>query len=142
MAGYDWQAMTGLPEYIADVTDPLYWTIDRYIDLGPANVNKQIRKTVKDGIKKGARKVKETVTDLFTPKPTAQPIETYQLGGPFRRVLRKGVEEVVDKVSDKVQDYASRATKGILDLSEEAMARRAGAERHLTSIQRSRLRVF
>ena len=126
--GYDWQAMTGLPEYVADVTDPLYWTIDRYIDLGPVNVNKQIRKTVKDGVKKGARKVKETVTDLFTPKPTVQPIETYQLGGPFRRVLRKGVEEVVDKVSDKVQDYASRATKGILDLSEEAMARRA-AER-------------
>lgn len=122
--GYDWQAMTGLPEYIADVTDPLYWGIDRYIDLGPVNVNKQIRKTVKDEVKKGARKVKETVTDLFTPKPTVQPIETYQLGGPFRRVLRKGVEEVVDKVSDKVQDYASRATKGILDLSEEAMARR------------------
>lgn len=123
--GYDWQAMTGLPEYIADVTDPLYWTIDRYIDLGPANVNKQIRKTVKDGVKKGARKVKDTVTDLFTPKPTVQPIETYQFGGPFRRVLRKGVEEVVDKVSDKVQDYTSRATKGMLDLSEEAMARRA-----------------
>lgn len=126
--GYDWQAMTGLPEYIADITDPLYWTIDRYIDLGPVNVNKQIRKTVKDGVKKGASKVRETVTDLFTPKHTVQPIETYQFGGPFRRVLRKGVEEVVDKVSDKVQDYASKATKGILDLSEEAMARRA-AER-------------
>lgn len=122
--GYDWQAMTGLPEYIADLTNPLYWTIDRYTDLGPIKVNKQIRKTVKDGVKKGARKVKETVTDLFTPKPTVQPIETYQFGGPFRRVLRKGVEEVVDKVSDKVQDYASRATKGMLDLSEEAMARR------------------
>ena len=127
-AGYDWQAMTGLPEYIADVTDPLYGLTDRYLDLGPVNVNKQIRKTIKDGVKKGARKVRETVTDLFTPKPTVQPVQTYQFGGPFRRALKKGVEEVVDKVSDKVQDYASRATKGMLDLSEEAMARRA-AER-------------
>ena len=137
MAGYDWQAITGLPEYIADVTDPLYGLTDRYLDLGPANVNKQIRKTIKDGVKKGARKVKETVTDLFTPKPTVQPIETYQLGGPFRRALRKGVEEVVDKVSDKVQDYASRATKGILDLSEEAMARRtAEIEAHNAAIRK------
>ena len=137
--GYDWQAMTGLPEYIADVTDPLYWGIDRYIDLGPANVNKQIRKTVKDGVKKGASKVKETVTDLFTPKHTVQPIETYQFGGPFRRVLRKGVEEVVDKVSDKVQDYASRATKGILDLSEEAMARRTAEIEARTAAMRKEL---
>lgn len=75
--GYDWQAMTGLPEYIADVTDPLYWTIDRYIDLGPINVNKQIRKTVKDGVKKGAKKVKETVTDIFEP----QPATAYKFGG-------------------------------------------------------------
>ncbi len=124
-AGYNWQAMTGLPETIADLTNPLYIMTDRFVDLGPVNVNKQIRKTVKDGVKKGVSKVKETVTDLFTPKPTVQPIKTYQLGGPFRRVLKKGVEEVVDKVSDKVQDYASRATKGMLDLSEEAMARRA-----------------
>ena len=137
--GYDWQAMTGLPEYIADVTDPLYWTIDRYIDLGPVNVNKQIRKTVKDGVKKGARKVKETFTDLFSPKPTVQPIETYQFGGPFRRVIRRGVEEVVDKVSDKVYDYASRATKGILDLSEEAMARRAAEREALTTAMRKEL---
>lgn len=127
-AGYDWQAMTGLPEYLADVTDPLYGLTDRYLDLGPVNVNKQVRKTVKDRVKKGASKVKETVTDLFTPKPTVQPVKTYQFGGPFRRALKKGVEEVVDKVSDKVQDYASRATKGMLDLSEEAMARRT-AER-------------
>lgn len=86
--GYDWQAMTGLPEYIADVTDPLYWTIDRYIDLGPANVNKQVKKTVKDGVKKGSRKVKETVTDLFTPKPTVQPINTdimYRNGGTIKK---------------------------------------------------------
>lgn len=137
--GYNWQAMTGLPEYIADVTDPLYWGIDRYIDLGPVNVNKQIRKTVKDGVKKGSRKVKETVTDLFTPKHTVQPIETYQFGGPFRRVLRKGVEEVIDKVSDKVQDYASRATKGILDLSEEAMARRTAEIEARTAAMRKEL---
>lgn len=136
MAGYNWQALTGLPEYLADVTDPLYGLTDRYLDLGPINVNKQIRKTVKDGVKKGARKVKETVTDLFTPKPTVQPVQTYQLGGPFRRVLKKGVEEVVDKVSDKVQDYASRATKGMLDLSEEAMARRAAErEAHMAALR-------
>lgn len=73
--GYDWQAMTGLPEYVADVTDPLYWTIDRYLDLGPANVNKQVRKTVKDGVKKGVKKVKETVTDIFEPQPA-----TYKFG--------------------------------------------------------------
>lgn len=78
-AGYDWQAMTGLPEYIADVTDPLYWTIDRYLDLGPVNVNKQIRKTVKDGVKKGVKKVKETFTDIFEPQPA------YKFGGTVNR---------------------------------------------------------
>ena len=138
-AGYDWQAMTGLPETIADLTNPLYIMTDRFVDLGPIKVSKQINKTVKDGVKKGARKVKETVTDLFTPKPTVQPIETYQLGGPFRRALRKGVEEVVDKVSDKVQDYASRATKGILDLSDEAMARRTAEIEARTAAMRKEL---
>lgn len=81
--GYDWQAMTGLPEYVADLTNPLYWTIDRYVDLGPVNVNKQIRKTVKDGVKKGARKVKETVTDIFEPQPA------YKFGGTVNRFKYK-----------------------------------------------------
>ena len=86
--GYDWQAMTGLPEYVADLTNPLYWTIDRYTDLGPIKVNKQVKKTVKDGVKKGARKVKDTATDLFTPKPTIQPINTdimYRNGGTIKK---------------------------------------------------------
>lgn len=79
--GYDWQAMTGLPETIADLTNPLYWTVDRYVDLGPVNVNKQIRKTVKDGVKKGASKVKETITDIFEP----QPATAYKFGGAVNR---------------------------------------------------------
>lgn len=79
MAGYDWQAMTGLPEYIANVTDPLYGLTDRYLDLGPVNVNKQVRKTVKDGVKKGVKKVKETFTDIFEPQPA------YKFGGTVNR---------------------------------------------------------
>lgn len=81
MAGYDWQALTGLPEYLADVTDPLYGLTDRYLDLGPINVNKQIRKTVKDGVKKGIRKAKEAITDIFEPQPAA----TYKFGGTVNR---------------------------------------------------------
>lgn len=83
--GYDWQAMTGLPEYVADLTNPLYWTIDRYTDLGPVNVNKQIRKTVKDGVKKGIRKAKEAITDIFEP----QPATTYKFGGTVNRFKYK-----------------------------------------------------
>lgn len=78
-AGYDWQAMTGLPEYVADLTNPLYWITDRYVDLGPVNVNKQVRKTVKDGVKKGVKKVKETFTDIFEPQPA------YKFGGTVNR---------------------------------------------------------
>ena len=80
-AGYDWQAMTGLPEYVADLTNPLYIMTDRYLDLGPVNVNKQIRKTVKDGVKKGVKKVKETFTDIFEP----QPATAYKFGGAVNR---------------------------------------------------------
>lgn len=85
MAGYDWQALTGLPEYLADVTDPLYGLTDRYLDLGPINVNKQIRKTVKDGVKKGIRKAKEAITDIFEPQPAA----TYKFGGTVNRFKYK-----------------------------------------------------
>lgn len=83
--GYDWQAMTGLPEYVADLTNPLYWTVDRYIDLGPVNVNKQVKKTVKDGVKKGIRKAKEAITDIFEPQPAA----TYKFGGTVNRFKYK-----------------------------------------------------
>ena len=79
MAGYDWQAMTGLPEYVADLTNPLYIMTDRYLDLGPVNVNKQVNKTVKDGVKKGVKKVKETITDIFEPQPA------YKFGGTVNR---------------------------------------------------------
>lgn len=75
-AGYNWRAITGLPEWMADITDPLYIMTDRYLDLGPVNVNKQVRKTVKDGVKKGVKKVKETITDIFEP----QPATTYKFG--------------------------------------------------------------
>lgn len=81
MAGYNWQAMTGLPEYIADVTDPLYGLTDRYLDLGPIKVSKQVNKTVKNGVKKGVKKVKETVTDIFEP----QPATAYKFGGAVNR---------------------------------------------------------
>lgn len=77
--GYDWQAMTGLPEYLADVTDPLYIMTDRYLDLGPIKVGKQVNKTVKNGVKKGIKKVKETVTDIFEPQPA------YKFGGTVNR---------------------------------------------------------
>lgn len=78
-AGYDWQAMTGLPETIADLTNPLYIMTDRFVDLGPIKVSKQINKTVKDGVKKGVKKVKETFTDIFEPQPV------YKFGGTVNR---------------------------------------------------------
>lgn len=82
---YDWQAKTRLPEYLADVTDPLYGLTDRYLDLGPVNVNKQIKKTIKDGVKKGIRKAKEAITDIFEP----QPATTYKFGGTVNRFKYK-----------------------------------------------------